>query len=287
VASEPAPGGRKRKPPPSADALIAAWAAGQHGLVTSAQLTRAGLNSSAISKRVRQRRLHRHYRGVYSVGHAHLHPEGRWLAAILAAGEGAALSHLSAAKLWQIWRRRAPGIDVLAPRGRRTPASVRLRSYRRLDPSDVTVRDRIPVTTVARTMVDLTDVLTPHQLANVIHEAQFRGLYDARATEAAIARANGRRHLTVLERAIALIEQGSAGTRSAAEDRLLAEIQMTGLPEPLVNQRIEVDFHWPEHAVVVELDGPGHARPRTQRDDAARDRALRERGIEVMRLRAG
>ena len=112
-----------------------------------------------------------------------------------------------------------------------------------------------------RTLVDLSDVLTPHQLANVIHEAAFRNLFDDRAVHAAIDRANGRRNLHVLDKALALNRAGSAGTRSELEDRFLALTGKSGLPEPLVNthvEELEVDFHWPELSLVVEVDGPGH-----------------------------
>ena len=110
----------------------------------------------------------------------------------------------------KLWRRRVTGIHVLAPRERDFPG-VHVRTYRRLDPRDVTVRDGIPVTTVPRTLVDLSDVLTAHQLANVIHEAAFRKLFDERAVRAAMTRANGRHNLHVLERALELNKAGSAG----------------------------------------------------------------------------
>jgi Protein of unknown function (DUF559) len=161
---------------------------------------------------------------------------------------------------------------------------------RNLDPRDTSVRDRIPVTTVPRTLVDLADVLTAHQLANVIHEAAFRKRFDARAARAAMDRAPGRR-LGVLEAALLVHESGSAGTRSHLEDRFLAFAREAGLPEPLVNthvaagsRRFEVDFHWPELGLCVEVDGPGHARPRTRREDHLRDEALRSAGLRVLRI---
>ena len=120
------------------------------------------------------------------------------MAAILACGPGSSLASLTAAVHMKLWRRRVTGIHVLAPRERDLPG-VRVRTYRRLDPRDVTVRDGIPVTTVPRTLVDLSDVLTAHQLANVIHEAAFRKLFDERAVRAAMTRANGRHNLHVLE----------------------------------------------------------------------------------------
>jgi hypothetical protein len=144
-------------------------------------------------------------------------------------------------------------------------ARVRVHFCRRPDRRDVTTRNRIPITTVPRTLVDLTDVLTAYQLANVIHEARFHNRYNPPAVEAAMQRANGRPNLKVLEHAIEHNNAGSAGTRSAAEDHFLTRVVDAGLPEPLVNKKIEVDFHWP---------------------DEARDRALNDRGIEVLRVSA-
>ena len=162
-----------------------------------------------------------------------------------------------------------------------------VRAYRRLDRRDVTVRDGIPVTTVPRTLVDLSDVLTAHQLANVIHEAAFRKLFDERAVHAAITRSNGRHHLHVLNKALELNKAGSAGTRSELEDRFLALTCKSGLPEPLVNTRVqdlEVDFHWPQLNLIVEVDGPGHNRPRTMQEDEHRDARLRAAGHTVRRI---
>jgi Transcriptional regulator, AbiEi antitoxin/Protein of unknown function (DUF559) len=268
------------------DVRLARIARRQHGLITIAQLHAAGLGDSSVKKRVRAGRLHRVGRGVYAVGHAGLSREGRWMAAVLRAGEGAALSRLASAKLWDIWRRRVEGIDVVSPRRSSLPY---VHWTRHLDPRDITKYRGIPVTTVPRTLVDLTDVLTAHQLANVIHEAAFRSRFDERATRAAMERANGRKNLHVLERALSLNAAGSAGTKSWNEDRKLAEIGTKGLPEPLVNvhvKGIEVDLHWPEQKLCLEVDGPGHERPRTRREDAERDEKLRAADYDVMRASA-
>jgi hypothetical protein len=226
-------------------------------VISSAQLVRAGIGYQSVSKRAANGRLHRRYKGVYAVGQPRLSQEGEWMAAILACGPGSYLASFSAAVHMRLWRRRVTGIHVLAPRERDFPG-VHVRIYRRLDPRDVTRRDGIPVTTVPRTLVDLSDVLTAHQLANVIHEAAFRKLFDERAVRAAISRANGRHNLHVLTKALELNAEGSAGTRNELEDRFLALTSNSGLPEPLVNtkvQDIEVDFHWPELNLVVEVDG--------------------------------
>jgi predicted transcriptional regulator of viral defense system len=132
------------------DRTLAALAARQHGAVTSAQLLSAGLSPSALTRRVKRGVLHRVYPRVYAIGHPRLSQEGCWMAAVLAAGEGAALSHLSAALLWEIWRGGAASLDVVTPRRQRAQPGMRVHSCRRLDPRDVTVRRAIPVTTVAR-----------------------------------------------------------------------------------------------------------------------------------------
>jgi hypothetical protein len=219
------------------------------------------------------------------VGHNRLSQEARWLAAVLAAGPNAALSHTAATRHWQIWRRRANRIDVIAPGNRRPRKGFTLHRARALDARDVTIHQGIPVTTVARTLVDLAATLTEHQLANIIHEAAYRNRFDERATRAAMSRAAGR-PLTSLHAALQAHASGSAGTRSDLEDRFLAETQS----QPRVNTRvegIEVDFYWPDQQLAVEIDGPGHTRPRTQAQDARRDGALRRAGIEVVRIPSG
>ncbi len=266
--------------------MVAQLAGRQHGVATAAQLAQAGLTRRDIAYRVSIGRLHRVHRGVYAVGHGGLSREGRWMAAVLAAGEGAVLSHLPAATLWEAWRRPLRGIDVIAPGKHRAQTGFRIHRARLLHAHDVTRRDGIPVTSMARTLVDLTDVLDAYQMANVIHEAAFRKRFDPRATREAMKRAHGRR-TSVLAAALRAHERGSAGTRSALEDRFLALARSAGRPEPVVNTRLgrfEVDFRWGR--LCVEIDGDGHDRPRTRRDDEARDDALHAAGYEVLRFTA-
>jgi predicted transcriptional regulator of viral defense system len=265
---------------PRIDGRIAVVAGRQYGVITTAQLEAAGLDRSQIAKRVRAGRLHSLYRGVYAAGHNRLSQEGRWMAAVLAAGKDAVLSHESAAKHWRIWRGTVRGIDVLTPGNRRARAGIRVHRARTLDRCDVTIHKGIPITTPARTLVDLASTLTRHQLANVIHEAAFRDLYDDGAVRAAMKRARGR-DLEPLDAALRAHASGSAGTRSALEDQFLATWQG---PEPLVNTKIEVDMYWPDQNLVVEIDGPGHERPRTRTEDARRDAALNKAGITTVRL---
>jgi very-short-patch-repair endonuclease len=142
----------------------------------------------------------------------------------------------------------------------------------------------IPVTTIPRTLVDLTDVMDAEDLANVIHEAAFLKLFSEPATREAMARAPGRK-LSLLEEALRLHNAGSAGSKSRNEKRFLRLIRGAGLPEPLQNVQVhgfEVDFAWP--GLCVEIDGEGHERPRTKVDDRIRDAALKARGIITLRI---
>jgi predicted transcriptional regulator of viral defense system len=208
------------------------------------------------------------------------------MAAVLAAGEGAMLSHLAAAVHWKIWSRRCDRIDVTVPGQRRARAGFTIHRCRKLEKRDTTTYQGIPITTPARTLVDLAQTLTPHQLANVIHEAAFRNRFDEDRTRQAMERARGR-DLTALHAALQAHASGSAGTRSVLEDRFLE--QWTG-PEPRVNTTvngIEVDLYWPEQDIVVEIDGPGHTRPRTRAQDEDRDGRLHEHGITVLRIPSG
>jgi predicted transcriptional regulator of viral defense system len=279
---------KRRSPPPDPlNAQLARIATRQHGVVTAAQLGKLGLTRQAVSVRSQAGTLHRLYRGVYAVGHPRLEAQGLWMAAVLAAGKDAVLASLSAAALWRISRWNTNDIFVLAPGKHRRRNEFRLQTCRHLDPRDVTREHGIPVTTVARTLVDLTEILTAPQLANVIHEAAYRNRFNAAGTRAAMARANGRANLARLELALELNARGSAGTKSALEDAFLARVRDAGLPEPEINVEVEgteVDALWDRR--VVEIDGPGHERPRTRAEDVERDAKLRAAGYHVVRVAA-
>ena len=140
-------------------------AARQHGVVTIAQLVALGIDRRAVSRWTRDGRLHALYRGVYAVGHTALSREAEFLAAVLACGDGAALCRVSAAELWRIWRKSAVSPDVVVPRQRRPQGDIHVLVSRTLEPQDSVVYRGVPITHVARTLVDLSDVLTAHQLA--------------------------------------------------------------------------------------------------------------------------
>ena len=229
-------------------------------LVTTAELRAAGLSYSAVSKRVKRGALVRRYPGVYSYGTGELSREARAMAAVLACGRDAVLGQLAAADLFDVSRWRIEVPHVLVARRHRPVAGIVIHHCARLDPHDVCTVRGVPSTTVARMLVDLGAVLTAHQLAWVINEAAFRGRFSLEATRRAMARANGHRGIGVLERALELYAMGSAGTKSRYEDAFLALVE----PEPLVNMQLcgyEVDFHWPERRLAVEIDG-NHTRPR-------------------------
>jgi hypothetical protein len=284
------PSGRPRRSHP--DARLAVVATEQHGVVARHQLVELGIGHRAIARRIAAGRLHRLYGGVYAVGHLRLRSEGGWLAAVLACGPGAALSHRAAAVLHGLLRRAPRDPDVTTARRTRTGVEgIRLHRVRRLDPADVTTVSGIPVTTVARTLVDLAEVLTPDLLARAVHEADHLRLLDMRAVDAAIGRVPGRRRVRALRKE--LERHRPVGTiRSELEHRFLDLCHGGDLPEPAMNSRIEVggqlvevDALWPEQGLVVELDGRAvHATALAFEADRARDAALTAHGLRVVRL---
>lgn len=268
------------------DLAIARFAERQHGLVTLAQLHAAGLSDSAVSKRVERGALHRRYRGVYSVGP--LSRDGEFMAAVLAGGPGALLSHWAAAELHGLTPYRASVIDVVVPSKRQSRPGTKYHRAR-IHWRDVTDRKGIPVTSVARLLVDLTDAVhVPHEITAVIRQAAYLGAFSLLATTDARRRANGRRNVALLDEAIELYQAGSAGTRSKEETRTIVLLNRAGLATPIVNCDLlgeEVDFQWPDDRLVIELDGPHHGRATDRRDDAALDAKLRAAGYEIVRTR--
>ena len=260
-------------------------------MVSSAQLRAAGLRSGAIEWRVHRRRLHRVHRGVYAVGHSRLTPRGRLWAAVLACGgaDAATLSHRTAAAVW----------DLIAPQGRpevttlRQHASTpRLHVHRSktLDPLNDVVRqpDGLPVTTVARTLADLAQVLTAHQLERACHRAEVTRALDATAVENQLDRLPGRRSRTLRQALASLAIADPDITRSELEERFLALVGEAGLPRPRVNATVadyEVDFLWPEQRLVVETDGAAaHLTLTAFDEDRKRDAALQVAGFRVVRF---
>jgi hypothetical protein len=205
----------------------------QFGVASLGQLRGLGLGERGVRHRVPAGRLRRLYRGVYAVGHAQLGREGRRLAAVLACGEGAVLSHVSAAAHWDLLATSAVLIDVTAPRGRHGGRCIRLHRSRSLDARDTTNYRGIPITTVPRTLLDLAATVKPHRLERALAQAERLRLHDHRAIEDVIARSNGHRGTGALAKATA--HHDAKWTRTDLEAWLLGIVRDAGLPEPMVN----------------------------------------------------
>lgn len=274
------------------DQRVAGMAARQHGLVSHRQLAAVGLSANAVAGRVQKGHLARVHRGIYAVGHLERTSEARWMAAVMACGQGAVLSHLDAAALWKIYDGQGARVHVITTgRSGRRLEGVQVHRARRLHPDDVTVRDGIPVTTVARTLVDLTDVLGSDRVLRAIREAEFLRLLDHQAVNAAVERAHGRKRLTVLTQAIAAHTPGQI-VREELEHLFLELVRAAGLPPPETNVRInargrryEIDCLWREQRVAVELDGrAAHARTTAFESDRRKDAALSAIGLRPLRF---
>jgi hypothetical protein len=267
---------------------VAELARRQHGVVARWQLDRLGFGPGAIAYRVRTGRLHRLHVGVYAVGHPLVSVRGRWMAAVLAHGPRAVLSHRSAAALWAIRPSAAHRIDVTVPsgtRGRRP--GIRVHRTRRLDPEDRVTADGIPVTAVARTLLDIAEVVPPADLERAIEAAEGLRLFDLRAVDEVIARSNGRRGLGPLRRALTDYRPIQM-TRSELERRFLVLCRAVGLPPPATNAIVagfEVDVVWHHARLIVELDSRGfHDTQAAFERDRVRDAALLLAGYRVLRV---
>jgi hypothetical protein len=274
------------------DPAVAELAERQHGVVSVAQLYAAGVAQGAVELRVRRGRLHQVHRGVYAVGQSRLTQRGRMWAAVLACGgvEIAVLSHRTAAAVWDLSPLPSGKLEVTSLRRSTSTARLRVHRGQRLDPLDDVVRqpDGLPVTNVARTLVDLAAVLTAHQLERVCHRAEVLRRLDAARVERLLAarRSRGARNLraalTTLAPAVPEI------TRSELEERFLALVADGGLPRPEVNAVIaghEVDFLWRRQRLVVETDGAAtHLTPTAFEEDRRRDAALQVAGLRVIRF---
>jgi very-short-patch-repair endonuclease len=260
----------------TADWRIEAYAAKQHGIVTTRQLLSAGLSSASISERCRAGRLHRVHRGVYAVGHRAISREAHWMASVLACGEGAVLSHGSAAALWELVRPLDGPIHVSVPTtaGRIARRGIRLHRCRSLvvssshgPPEETrhgplrTVRFGIPVTSVARTIADLRG-----------------GDYEDWWVRRAIRQAEFKKYRVGIR---------TDRTRSDLERDFLAFFRRQRFPRPEVNVKVDrwtVDFLWCEARVAVETDFFEYHRGSVAfEEDHERDLGLRRLGFTALR----
>jgi very-short-patch-repair endonuclease len=275
------------------DAEIAALAERQHGVVALRQLRELGLSARAVSHRAARGRLHRIHRGVYAVGHPKLTGYGHWMAAVLACGPDAALSHRSAAGLWGLRpdNRRKSDISLPGPSARPKQAIEVHRSVT-LTAGDLTTVDGIPCTTVARTLVDLGDVVHRRGVERAVEQAEVLRLFDLGEVERAVARAGPRRGTGVLLSVLADLDAPSL-TDTELEERFLTICRDAALPSPEVNvwmtlgdgSPIKIDFLWRGERIAVETDGGRFHRTRQSRErDARRDQLLRLAAFEPVRF---
>jgi hypothetical protein len=209
------------------------------------------------------------------------------MAAVLACGPDAVLSYLSAGCLWGIARSAGFGIDVTTPRSRRGRVGVRLHEVRNLPAEDRTIRAGIPVSSVARTLLDLAAVLDRRRLQRAVEESQRLGLLHVPAVIQRCEQSNGRRGAPAL-RSLLVDFRPAPHTRSELEDQFLDLCRESGLPLPATNAVIaglEVDFLWHDGRLVVELDGYEFHRTRAAFErDRERDAELKLTGYEVVRV---
>ena len=234
----------------------------QHGLITTEQLVEIGLSRATITAWVKAGRLHRIHRGVYAVGHPGLSLPGSWMAAVLACGEGATLSHRSAAYLWKMLTPIPGPVHITVPptggRAQRTGLVVHRAT---LLTSQTTAKANIPITSPSRTLTDLRRIVPAHEYRRALRQAEFERLP---------------------------LELPTDGTRSELESLFLKLLKRHRLPEPEVNARLGpflIDCLWRRERLAVELDGyAAHSGSQAFEDDRERDLWLTLNGYEVVRF---
>jgi hypothetical protein len=253
--------------------------------VAKRQLVHLGFGADAIKRRLSAGRLHLLHRGVYAVGHRRVNQRGHWMAAVLAYGEPAVLSHQSAAALWGLVGARSP-IDVTSPQGRPGRKGIRLHKGR-LDADERTKRDGIPITTVARTVLDLAETIDGERLARAMEEADRLNLLRVSELERVCARADGRHGAGICRQLVASLIT-TPRTRSPLEQRFVGFCDSHRLPRPVFNATVlghEVDALWPDRKVAVELDSWEFHRHRAAfENDRERDTELQVAGYRTIRV---
>jgi very-short-patch-repair endonuclease len=272
---------------------LARLAARQHGVVTVRQLYSLGFSDGQVGTRAAAGWLHRVHRGIYAVGHDRLTREGRWMAAVLACGDCAVLSHQAAGELWRLRQRRGnvpARIDVAVPRrrGGRPRRGLIVHRLPTLRPDEVATNDGIPVTSPARTLLDLATILPARQLERAVDEAERLRLCDEGDLKAVAAAHVGRPGAGALSRLLRKQAIGMTATRSNFEERFLALCRDCRLPQPEVNVPLldyVVDFLWSDARLIVEVDGRAtHGTRRAFQADRDRDGRLTVAGYRVVRF---
>jgi very-short-patch-repair endonuclease len=268
--------------------IIGGIADRQQGVVARAQLLAAGLSSDVIGRAVRSGLLRPVFRGVYAVGHTALRREGWWMAGLLTCGDGATLSHFTAGTFWRLLHHPTRPIHVIVPasRGRKQRGIEPHRS--RLHPAEVVRSDGLRVATPARTIVDLSSVLTPPSLRELVERAQDLRRFNPREIAASIERVPKRRGARELATLLQLLQPDAENARSYLERLFLPIVRRAKLPRPEVNVPIagkRRDFVWREQRLVVETDGYRfHSSRAAMQRDRQRDRELTALGWRPARF---
>jgi hypothetical protein len=267
---------------------LARLAAAQNGNVAFAQLRALGLTRHEIEGRVRAGWLIPRHTGVFAVGHVPASRESVWHAAVLALGDGAVLSHTSAAALWGMVRPTAiteVTVPTTAGRPRRDGIVVHRQG---LPPTHVATHRGIPVTTPIRTLLDFAAVASLGALYKAFEQAQVHLHLPPAPLAAEVIARPGQRGNAKLRRVLTGAVD-PADVLSVLELRFLRMCDAHGLPRPLVNERIgewTPDFHWPTWGLIVETDGAAfHSTAAARRRDERKDEAMRALGLVVLRLR--
>jgi hypothetical protein len=254
--------------------------------VSTRQLRELGYGKNSAAKAHRVGRLRRIHRGVYAVGHEVLDWNGRCMAAVLAA-QPAVASHLSAAYLWGLLRYRPERIHVTVPTERRQRRGFRVH-FAPLRTADLTRIERIPITSLARTQLDLAAMLPTPRLEKALERSEELQLFDLHELEAVLGRYSHHPGSKSLRQALAIYRPSPAFTRSGLERRFLALVKRAGLPTPAMNFNVvglELDAYWEPERFAVELDVyETHGTHAAFERDRLRHEDLMLAGIEMIRV---
>jgi very-short-patch-repair endonuclease len=265
----------------------------QHGVVSRRQLLGRGWTEEEIDWRLGNGRLHRVHAGVYAPAPPQLlSRSGRWMAAVLASGDGALLSHWSAAALWGFRPNGRSRIDIVSPRRGHSSRAI-CRHFSLVPEDERVVKDRIPATSVPRTTFDLAASADLDTVVEMIRESEYLHLWDRLSLPQLLERYPRKRGSRKVEAALRRIsEEPSGRKRSQLERRFAPFLRLYALPLPRFNdwillgpKRFQVDCHWPDQRLIVELDGwEGHSSRSAFQDDRSRDRRLHVAGYTVLHL---
>jgi very-short-patch-repair endonuclease len=277
------------------DEAIASLGIAQHGVFALSQVTAVGLTARAVQQRAARSRLHRIHDGVYSlVPRELLTRRGHWMAAVLAGGSGAVLSHRTAAALHGIRDTARTNIEVtVLGRSRTNRRGIDIHRATILTPADITVVDNIPCTSVARTKLDLAEVVSYRSLERAFDESEARELFDLHAINDQLARNPTRPAAAIVKRLLEEHYVGSTLTESMIEEAFYAICQSYRLPKPQFQQWIDleddgplirVDFVWRPQRVIVEPDGARfHGTAQARERDPRRDQRATVAGWRPIR----